>query len=81
MYNGNRYLLGFLFLYLAAQTAAGLWQYTVPGGTPAPDPVDNYEYHCRYYIHSRGHEAAADDLHSLYLPSPQIYVRPPIHLS
>ncbi len=46
MYNGNRYLLCFLFLYLAAQTAAGLWQYTVPGGTPAPDPLDNYQYHC-----------------------------------
>lgn len=46
MYNGNRYLLCFLFLYLATQTAAGLWQYTVPGGTPAPDPLDNYQYHC-----------------------------------
>ncbi|KAI0769516.1 hypothetical protein BC629DRAFT_788137 [Irpex lacteus] len=50
MYNGNRYLLGLLFLYLAAQTAAGLWQYTVPGGTPAPDPVDNYEYHFCIYL-------------------------------
>ena len=48
MYNGNRYLLSFLFLYLAAQTAAGLWQYTAPGGTPAPDPLDNYEYHCEF---------------------------------
>ncbi|KAI0084415.1 hypothetical protein BDY19DRAFT_538767 [Irpex rosettiformis] len=50
MYNGNRYLLGFMLLYLAAQTAAGLWQYTVPGGTPAPDPFDNYEYHFCIYL-------------------------------
>jgi hypothetical protein len=50
MYTGNRLLLAFLLLYLAAQTATGLWQYTVPGGTPAPDPVDNYEYHCQLNV-------------------------------
>ncbi|KAI0687812.1 hypothetical protein BC835DRAFT_377258 [Cytidiella melzeri] len=50
MYTANRTLLILLLLYLAAQTAAGLWQYTVPGGTPAPDPVDNYQYHFCVYL-------------------------------
>ncbi|KAI0684195.1 hypothetical protein BC835DRAFT_1293673, partial [Cytidiella melzeri] len=42
MYTANRTLLILLLLYLAVQTVAGLWQYTVPSGTPAPDPVNNY---------------------------------------
>ncbi|KAI0084413.1 hypothetical protein BDY19DRAFT_997766 [Irpex rosettiformis] len=50
MYNANRYILGFLLLYLAAQTAAGLWQYTYPGAKPAPLPLDNYEYHFCIYL-------------------------------
>ena len=48
MYTANTHLLSFLLLYITAQTAAGLWQYTVPGATPAPDPVDNYEFHCEF---------------------------------
>ncbi len=50
MYNANRFILGFLLVYLAAQTAAGLWQYTFPGATPAPLPLDNYEYHCGHML-------------------------------
>lgn len=50
MYNANRFILGFLLVYLAAQTAAGLWQYTFPGATPAPLPLDNYEYHCKHML-------------------------------
>ncbi|KAI0084423.1 hypothetical protein BDY19DRAFT_539233 [Irpex rosettiformis] len=50
MYTANRLLLSFLLLYIAGQTAAGLWQYTVPGATPAPDPLDNYEFHFCIYL-------------------------------
>ncbi|KAI0686834.1 hypothetical protein BC835DRAFT_1529943 [Cytidiella melzeri] len=50
MYTANRTLLILLLLYLAAQTAAGLWQYTVPGSTPAPDLVNNYQYHFCVYL-------------------------------
>jgi len=32
------------------QTIAGLWEYTVRGGRPAPDPLDNYEYHFCVYL-------------------------------
>jgi hypothetical protein len=52
MYTANRTLLVFLLVYLAAQTAVGLWQYTVKGATPAPLPLDNYEYHCELLVHS-----------------------------
>ncbi|KAI0093589.1 hypothetical protein BDY19DRAFT_260981 [Irpex rosettiformis] len=50
MYNANRYLLTFLLVYLAAETAAGLWEYTASGETPALDPLDNYEYHFCMYL-------------------------------
>ncbi|KAI0345931.1 hypothetical protein BDW22DRAFT_928472 [Trametopsis cervina] len=50
VYNGNPYLLCGLLTLLAAQAGAGLWQYTVKGGTPAPDPVDNYNFHFCIYL-------------------------------
>ncbi|VDB95493.1 unnamed protein product [Peniophora sp. CBMAI 1063] len=50
LYNRNKVILAGLFVYLAMQTAAGLWQYTVPGATPAPLPLDNYEFHFCIYL-------------------------------
>ncbi|KAI0057280.1 hypothetical protein BV25DRAFT_1439848 [Artomyces pyxidatus] len=50
LYNRNRIVLFGLSLILFAQTIAGIWQYTVSGGTPAPDPIDNYEFHFCIYL-------------------------------
>jgi len=50
LYNRNRLILFGLSTSLVLQTAAGLWQYTVSGATPAPDPLDNYEYHFCIYL-------------------------------
>ncbi|VDB85150.1 unnamed protein product [Peniophora sp. CBMAI 1063] len=50
LYNRNLYVLAGLTLTLCLQTGAGLWQYTVKGATPAPDPLDNYEYHFCIYL-------------------------------
>ncbi|VDC05107.1 unnamed protein product [Peniophora sp. CBMAI 1063] len=51
LYNRNIWILGWLLLYLAAQTGAGLWQYTVRGGTPAPDPLPNdHNFHFCIYL-------------------------------
>ncbi|KAH9171098.1 hypothetical protein EDB89DRAFT_1974175, partial [Lactarius sanguifluus] len=50
LYNRNRLILYGLSASLVLQTVAGLWQYTVSGGTPAPDPLDNYEYHFCIYL-------------------------------
>ncbi|KZV75631.1 hypothetical protein PENSPDRAFT_748291 [Peniophora sp. CONT] len=50
LYNRNVYVLVCLSLALCLQTGAGLWQYTVKGATPAPDPLDNYEYHFCIYL-------------------------------
>ncbi|KZV76459.1 hypothetical protein PENSPDRAFT_420522 [Peniophora sp. CONT] len=50
LYNRNKLILLGLFTYLAMQTGAGLWQYTVRGATPAPLPMDNYEYHFCIYL-------------------------------
>ncbi|KAI0769522.1 hypothetical protein BC629DRAFT_1595845 [Irpex lacteus] len=85
MYTANRALLGFLLLYIAGQTAAGLWQYTVPGASPAPDPLmDSYEYHFCIYLPPKriGHlsimyvsmEVAFDSIIFLLTISRTIYV-------
>lgn len=50
LYNRNRYILAGLLTYLAMQTGAGLWQYTVRGATPAPLLLDNYQYHFCIYL-------------------------------
>lgn len=50
LYNRNRLILYGLSASLVLQTAAGLWQYTVKNSTPAPDPLDNYEYHFCIYL-------------------------------
>jgi hypothetical protein len=48
MYGRSKYILAGLGTVLAAQFAAGLWQYTLRGGRVAPDPINNYEFHCQY---------------------------------
>ncbi|KAI0037050.1 hypothetical protein K488DRAFT_81545 [Vararia minispora EC-137] len=50
LWDRNRFVLYGLCTYLVAQMCAGLWQYTVSGGTPAPLPLDNYEYHFCIYL-------------------------------
>ncbi|KAN0111746.1 hypothetical protein V8E52_008126 [Russula decolorans] len=57
LYNRNKIILYSLSTSLLLQAVAGLWQYTVRGGKPAPLPLDNYEYHfCIYYPPKRiGH--------------------------
>lgn len=50
LYNRNRLILFGLSTSLVFQTVAGLWQYTVSGATPAPDPLNNYEYHFCIYL-------------------------------
>ncbi|KZV68746.1 hypothetical protein PENSPDRAFT_506743 [Peniophora sp. CONT] len=51
LYNRNAWILGWLIFYLCCQTGAGLWQYTVPGGTPAPDPLpNNQNFHFCIYL-------------------------------
>ncbi|KAH9962150.1 hypothetical protein BC827DRAFT_230058 [Russula dissimulans] len=50
LYNRNRIILYGLSSSLLLQTIAGLWEYTVRGGTPAPLPLDNYEYHFCIYL-------------------------------
>ncbi|KAH9992317.1 hypothetical protein BJV77DRAFT_945366, partial [Russula vinacea] len=50
LYNRSQIILYGLSTWLLSQTIAGLWQYTVRGGRPAPLPLDNYEYHfCIYF--------------------------------
>ncbi|KAI0305352.1 hypothetical protein B0F90DRAFT_1703754 [Multifurca ochricompacta] len=53
LYNRNRVILYGLSASLLLQTVAGLWQYTVSGGVPAPLPLDNYEYHFCIYLPPR----------------------------
>lgn len=50
LYNRNKIILYVLSTSLLLQTVAGLWQYTVRGGKPAPLPLDNYEYHFCIYL-------------------------------
>ncbi|KAA1474438.1 hypothetical protein DENSPDRAFT_882800 [Dentipellis sp. KUC8613] len=50
LYNRNKIVLFGLSTVLLAQTIAGIWQYSVSGGTPAPDPIDNYEFHFCIYL-------------------------------
>ncbi|TFY70477.1 hypothetical protein EVG20_g2506 [Dentipellis fragilis] len=50
LYNRNKVVLFGLSTILLAQTIAGIWQYSVSGGTPAPDPIDNYEFHFCIYL-------------------------------
>jgi len=50
LYNRNRIILYGLSCSLLLQTVAGLWEYTVKGGKPAPLPLDNYEYHFCIYL-------------------------------
>jgi len=50
IYNRNKIILYGLSASLLFQTIAGLWEYTVRGGRPAPDPLDNYEYHFCVYL-------------------------------
>ncbi|KAI0267290.1 hypothetical protein BC834DRAFT_1040623 [Gloeopeniophorella convolvens] len=50
LYNRNKIILYGLATTLLAQTIAGIWQYTVSGATPAPDPLDNFEYHFCIYL-------------------------------
>jgi len=50
LYNRNRLILFGLSTSLVLQTVAGLWQYTVSGATPAPDPLNDYEYHFCIYL-------------------------------
>ncbi|KAI0249774.1 hypothetical protein BJV78DRAFT_1224764 [Lactifluus subvellereus] len=49
-YNRNKVILYGLSASLLLQTVAGLWEYTVRGGRPAPLPLDNYEYHFCIYL-------------------------------
>ncbi|TFY66490.1 hypothetical protein EVG20_g4603 [Dentipellis fragilis] len=49
LYNRSKLIFAGLSTFLLAQTAAGIWQGTVPGGTPVPDPVNNYEFHICLY--------------------------------
>ncbi len=76
MYTANRALLGFLLLYIAGQTAAGLWQYTVPGASPAPDPLmDSYEYHCESLdLYPLTDESNENIIVCIYLPPKRMYV-------
>lgn len=50
LYNRNKLVLYGLSFVLLVQTIAGIWQYTVKGGTPAPDPINNYEFHFCIYL-------------------------------
>jgi len=50
MYGRSKYILAGLGTVLAAQFAAGLWQYTLRGGRVAPDPINNYEFHYCIYL-------------------------------
>ncbi|ETW77234.1 hypothetical protein HETIRDRAFT_326903, partial [Heterobasidion irregulare TC 32-1] len=50
LYNRNKIILGTLSIYLLVQTVTGIWQYTIPGGIPAPLPLDNYEFHFCIYL-------------------------------
>ncbi|KAI0313587.1 hypothetical protein OF83DRAFT_1038587, partial [Amylostereum chailletii] len=50
LYNRNRILLYALGALLGTQTAVGLWQFTLAGGTPAPLPLDNYQFHFCIYL-------------------------------
>ncbi|KAI9508255.1 hypothetical protein F5148DRAFT_1198127 [Russula earlei] len=53
LYNRNKVILYSLSSSLLLQIAAGLWEYTVRGGRPAPLPLDNYEYHLCIYLPPR----------------------------
>ncbi|KAI0051511.1 hypothetical protein FA95DRAFT_1602540 [Auriscalpium vulgare] len=50
LYGRNKLVLFGLGSVLLSQTAAGLYQFTVKGGTPAPDPINNYEFHFCIYL-------------------------------
>lgn len=50
MYGRSKYILFGLGTILCAQFAAGLWQYTVKGGSYSPDPINNYDFHYCVYL-------------------------------